>query len=65
MPGTLARFFFGDRAHARFIGRAPTARAKLHAMLARVVGIAAIVLALIDVPYGLAIGLATLAVAVG
>ena len=63
VPGTLARFFYGDGAHARFIGRAPTARTKLHAMIARAVGIASIVLALIDVPYGLALGLAMLAVA--
>lgn len=63
VPGTIARFFFAASAHARFVGRAPTALTKLHATLARVAGIGAIVFALLDLPYGLALGVVVLAVA--
>lgn len=65
VPGLQVRFFYGDAEHARFVGRVEnTINAKLHALLTRVTGVSSIVVALLDMPYALALGCVLLAVAV-
>jgi hypothetical protein len=66
VPGLLARFFYGDAEHARFVGRVQnTIGTRLHTVLTRALGVASIVVALLDIPYALVLGGALLAGAVG
>ena len=64
VTGLLVRHFHGDAKHARFLGRiANTTRSTLHRTMTTAVGIAAMVVAVLDFPAAFPLGGAPIVVA--
>jgi hypothetical protein len=64
VPGVLVRYFYGDREHARFVGRVSSALARRLGWLARALGVGSIVVAVLDHPFAIAGGVALLVLAI-